>query len=121
MLNLVPVALGVTLCFLIFYFLVVRPERDEELGRRALVKRMEVGWFVITTHGMRGQVTALDPDQDLFEVEISPGVRVSLLASGVAEAFPPHTAKVVSMTGEPVAAETEAKAIEAEPTPSAST
>ncbi len=97
MLDLAPQALSVTLCFLVFYFLIVRPERDEELARRALVKRMEVGWFVITTHGMRGVVTALDHGRDLYEVEISPGVKVSLLASGVAEAFPAHTAAVVEI------------------------
>jgi len=99
--ELVAQALALVLMYLLFYVLIIRPERREKMDAWALAGQVAPGWRVVTEGGMRGVVTAADPDRDLFEVEISPGVRISLTGRGFSEAYPPESVEdIPSLCGE---------------------
>ena len=85
---LVPMAL----VFLIFYFLMLRPQQKRVKQHQEMIKNLRRGDTVITTGGLVGKVTKV-VDDDQIEVEIADDVRVRQLRSMVAD---------VRAKGEPV-------------------
>lgn len=82
-----------------FYGLVIRPGRVAERERQAAVGRLKPGSLVMTTHGMRGVVRAIDDRKKFIEVEIAQDVVCSLDESGIARILP------TPVVEEPVAGE----------------
>jgi preprotein translocase subunit YajC len=81
-----------SLVFLIFYFLMLRPQQKRVKQHQDLVKNLRRGDTVITSGGLIGKVTKV-VDDDQIEVEIADDVRVRQLRSMVAD---------VRAKGEPV-------------------
>lgn len=73
-----------------FYLLVVRPQRRRNLEHQALVRSLEVGDEVVTVGGIVGHITEVDRQQNLLEVEIAPGTRVTVLRDAVARKVVHH-------------------------------
>lgn len=91
LLQLVPLAL----VFLIFYFLVLRPQQAKTREHQQRVQSAKRGDVVVTTGGLIGKVTR-DNDEQEVEVEIAPNVRVRILRqmlSDVRGAKTPEPAK----------------------------
>jgi preprotein translocase subunit YajC len=65
-----------------FFFLIVRPQRRQLAARRALVQAVEVGDEIITAGGIYGVVQSID--EDTMQVEIAPGVVMTLAREAVA-------------------------------------
>ena len=55
--------------FLIFYFLVIRPQQKQQKEREAFLKTAAKGDEVVTQGGLHGRVAAVDGD--VLEVEIA--------------------------------------------------
>lgn len=76
--SLVPLIL----VFVIFYFLLIRPQQKRVKEHRAMVEALRRGDQVITAGGIYGKVTRVK-EGDEVEVEIADGVRVRLARSTI--------------------------------------
>ena len=66
----------------LFFFLIVRPQRRQLASRRALIASVEVGDDVITAGGIYGTVRAIDGD--VLQIEVADGVVITLAREAIA-------------------------------------
>lgn len=88
MLQLMPILL----MFVIFYFLLFRPQQQRLKAHREMVANVKRGDTIVTAGGLIGKVTRVKDDNEI-EVEIAENTRVRLIRSTIAE---------VRAKGEPV-------------------
>ena len=65
--------------FVIFYFLLIRPQQRRAKEHAATIGAVQKGDEVITSGGIRGKVTKVSDDE--VEVEIAQGVKVRVVKS----------------------------------------
>lgn len=73
------------LIFVIFYFLIVRPQSKKMKDHQQMVKNLKVGDKVVTNGGIIGVVTRVLENENQVEVEISENVNVKFLKQYVAD------------------------------------
>jgi preprotein translocase subunit YajC len=78
------------LIFIIFYFLLIRPQQRRMKQHQAMIGAVKVRDTVVTGGGLVGKVTKVDEAE--VEVEIAPNVRVRALKGTLSEVRP-HGAK----------------------------
>jgi preprotein translocase subunit YajC len=71
------------LIFVIFYFLLIRPQQKRMKAHQAMIAGAQVRDEVVTNGGLVGKVTKVD-DQYL-EIEIAQGVKVKVVKSMLAD------------------------------------
>ena len=84
--------LPILLMFVIFYFLLFRPQQQRAKNHREMVANLRRGDTVVTAGGIVGKVTKVVDDAEI-QVEIAENTRVKLMRGTVAE---------VRAKGEPV-------------------
>jgi preprotein translocase subunit YajC len=94
--GIVEMLLPFVLIFIIMYFLILRPQRQQMKRREEMLKAVRRGDTVITNGGILGKVTKVVDDNEV-ELQIADGVKVRAIRSLIAE---------VRTKGEPVAGET---------------
>lgn len=72
------------LIFVVFYFLIIRPQQKKMKDHKAMIEALRRGDRVVTTGGIIGTVTKIIDDREMA-LEIADGVRVKVLRSMVAE------------------------------------
>jgi preprotein translocase subunit YajC len=72
------------LIFVVFYFLLIRPQQRKAKEHRALVQALKTGDQVLTSGGLLGVVTQVTNDSEV-KVEIADGVRVRVLRQAITE------------------------------------
>ena len=72
------------LIFVVFYFLLIRPQQKKAKAHREMIAGLRRGDRVVTSGGIVGQVQRVIGDTEL-SVEIAEGVRVRVMRSMVAE------------------------------------
>jgi preprotein translocase subunit YajC len=77
--------------FVIFYFLLIRPQSKRAKEHRAMVAAMAKGDEVVTNGGMLGRVTEID--DSYLTLEIAAGVAVKVQRQAVAQVLPKGTIK----------------------------
>lgn len=82
----------ILLMFVIFYFLLFRPQQQRAKHHREMVSNIRRGDTVVTSGGIIGKVTKVK-DEIEIEVEIAENTRIRVIKSTVAE---------VRARGEPV-------------------
>lgn len=70
------------LMFVIFYFLLIRPQQKKTKEHREMITNLKKGDRVITTGGIYGRITGLDDQR--VTLEISDKVRIKLVRGNVA-------------------------------------
>ena len=78
--------LPIVLIFVVFYFLLIRPQQKRAKEHRNMVEALGVGEEVMTAGGILGKITAVD-DQWL-RVEVAKGIEVSVARSTVSQTVP---------------------------------
>lgn len=73
------------LIFVVFWFLMIRPQQKRMKEHRALVATLKKGDRVLTSGGILGLVTKAVEGENDVEVEIAASVRVRVLRSAVQE------------------------------------
>ncbi len=68
--------LPIIFIFVIFYFLLIRPQQKRSKEHKALLSNLKVGDTILTTGGIYGKVTGMR--DDVITVEISDKVRVKV-------------------------------------------
>ena len=73
--------------FLIFYMLMIRPQKKRMKEHQAAIAAIKKGDEVVTGGGIRGRVTKVGDDE--VEVEIANGVRVRVVKGTVSQVLTP--------------------------------
>ena len=76
--------LPLILIFVVFYFLLIRPQQKKVKDHKAMVAALRRGDRVVTSGGIIGMVTKVIGDTEA-QVEISEGVRVRVVRSTITE------------------------------------
>ena len=71
------------LIFLIFYFLLIRPQQKKQKEHKILLDSIQRGDEILSSGGILGKVIKVDNDK--ITVEISKGVNVTVIRSTVAD------------------------------------
>jgi preprotein translocase subunit YajC len=77
--------------FLLFYFLIIRPQSKRAKEHRAMVDALAKGDEVVTNGGIIGRVSQLG--DTFISVEIADGVEVKVQRQAVASVLPKGTIK----------------------------
>jgi len=75
------------LIFVIFYFLMIRPQQRRMREHRALIDAVKKGDTVVTGGGLVGKVVKVDANE--VDVEIAPTVKVRVVKSTLADVRAP--------------------------------
>ena len=67
---------------IVFFFLIVRPQRRQMAARRSLIAAVEVGDEVITAGGIYGTVREIE--DDVLQIEVADGVVLTLAREAIA-------------------------------------
>lgn len=79
------------LIFVIFYFLLIRPQQKKMKDHRLLIEAVKKGDAVVTAGGVIGKVTKVDDAE--VEVEIAANVRIKVVKSTLSDVRTPGAAK----------------------------
>ena len=67
--------LPLVLIFVVFYFLLIRPQQKKQKEHRAMLEALHRGDRVVTAGGIMGTITKVQSESELI-VEIADGVKV---------------------------------------------
>ena len=70
------------LLIVVFYFLLIRPQKRRVEAHRELVESVEVGDEIVTIGGMYGRVRAVE--DDALQIEVADGTVIRFIKSAVA-------------------------------------
>ena len=71
------------LIFVIFYFLLIRPQQKRMKAHQVMVQSAQIRDTVITNGGLVGKVTKVDEHE--LEIEIAQGIKVRVIKSMLAD------------------------------------
>ncbi|MBN2972535.1 preprotein translocase subunit YajC [Roseomonas aeriglobus] len=74
------------LIFVVFYFLMIRPQQKRMKTLQASIQAVKKGDTIVTAGGMVGKVTKVE--DTLVEVEVAANVRVKIVKATIAEVTP---------------------------------
>ncbi|MBY0302183.1 MULTISPECIES: preprotein translocase subunit YajC [Sphingomonas] len=74
------------LVFIVFYFLMIRPQQSRMKALQAAVAGVKKGDSVVTAGGLVGKITRVE--DTIVEVEIAPNVKVRVVKATLAEVTP---------------------------------
>jgi len=83
--------LPLVLIFVVFYFLLIRPQAKRAKDHKAMVAALAVGDEVVTSGGILGKV--IEAGDQFLTVEVSEGVRVKVQRHTVSSLLPKGTYK----------------------------
>jgi len=85
--------LPMILIFVVFYFLLIRPQQKKAKEHRTMLAALQKGDEVVTAGGVVGRVAKLT-DQ-YAAIEIAPSVEINVQRSAIAQLLPKGTIKAL--------------------------
>jgi preprotein translocase subunit YajC len=83
--------LPMVLIFVVFYFLLIRPQQKKAKQHREMVAAVTKGDEVVTNGGVLGKIT--DVDDNFASVEIASGIIVRVQKAAISQLMPKGTVK----------------------------
>lgn len=83
--------LPIILIFVIFYFLLIRPQQKRAKEHRTLLENLKTGEYVLTSGGIYGRITGIK--NNIITLEISEKVRVKVNRGNIAGVVKPDVLK----------------------------
>ena len=80
------------LIFVVFYFLLIRPQQTKMKEHRAMLSELKRGDKVITAGGIVAEIKKVTEGSDEIEAEIAPNVRVTLVRGTISSVINPQAA-----------------------------
>jgi preprotein translocase subunit YajC len=80
------------LIFVVFYFLLIRPQQKRAKEHRTMLTSLKRGDRIITAGGLLGTVTKVKEGSDEIEVELAPNVRVNAVRTTISSVIRPTAA-----------------------------
>ncbi len=84
--------LPIVLIFVVFYFLLIRPQQQKQKQLKAMVSALKRGDRVVTSGGILGTVQKVRDGASEVEVEIAPNVRVQVVRDTISTVLQPAAA-----------------------------
>jgi preprotein translocase subunit YajC len=85
--------LPMILIFVVFYFLLIRPQQKKSKEHRAMLEALQKGDEVVTAGGIVGKVSKIT-DQ-YASIEIAPSVEISVQRQAISQLLPKGTIKAL--------------------------
>jgi preprotein translocase subunit YajC len=79
--------------FVVFYFLLIRPQQKKAKEARAMLTSLEKGNEVVTAGGIVGRITRLS-DQ-YATIEVAPGTEITVQRQSISQLLPKGTIKAL--------------------------
>ncbi len=89
--------LPLVLIFVLFYFLLIRPQQKRTKKHKEMVEALEVGDEVVTNGGTLGVIASVDAN--FIGLEVSDGVRIQVQRHAVAQIMPEGSYTRDAVTG----------------------
>ena len=83
--------LPLVVIFVIFYFLLIRPQQKRAKQHKEMVQAIKKGDEVVTNGGLLGKI--VDTDDNFVTVDIAKGVEVKVQRHAIAQMMPKGTSK----------------------------
>lgn len=77
--------LPLVLIFVVFYFLLIRPQQAKARAHRAMIDNLKRGDQIATAGGLIGKIVKVDANDATLLVEIAPNVQVKVVRHTVAD------------------------------------
>jgi preprotein translocase subunit YajC len=77
--------LPLLLIFVVFYFLLIRPQQTKMKQHRQMIENLKKGDQIVTSGGIVGKVVRIEQSDSSLMVEIAPNVQVKVIRSTVAD------------------------------------
>ena len=77
--------------FVVFYFLLIRPQQKKQKEARAMLESLEKGNEVVTAGGILGRIVKLD--EQYATVEVAPNVQMTVQRGSISQLLPKGTLK----------------------------
>ncbi|HEV2220946.1 MAG: preprotein translocase subunit YajC [Betaproteobacteria bacterium] len=77
--------------FVVFYFLLIRPQQKKQKEARAMLDALEKGNEVATAGGILGRIVKLD--EQYATIEIAPNTQIVVQRSAISQLLPKGTLK----------------------------
>ncbi|HVJ75480.1 MAG TPA: preprotein translocase subunit YajC [Casimicrobiaceae bacterium] len=91
--DLLTTMLPMVAIFVVFYFLLIRPQQKKAKEHRAMLESLEKGNEIVTAGGIVGRITRLhDP---YVTVEIAPNTEITVQRQAVTQLLPKGTMKAL--------------------------
>lgn len=84
--------LPIVLIFVVFYFLLIRPNQQQQKALKAALKALKRGDRVVTGGGIVGVVQRVAEDSNQVDVEIAPNIRVTVVRETINSVIKPTAA-----------------------------
>jgi len=79
--------------FVVFYFLLIRPQQKRAKETKAMLSALTKGDEVITAGGIVGKIAKLD--EQYASIEISPNVEIRVQRGAISQLLPKGTIKAI--------------------------
>ena len=79
--------------FVVFYFLLIRPQQKKQKEARAMLEALEKGNEVVTAGGILGRIVKLD--EQYVTVEVAPNVQMVVQRGAISQLLPKGTIKAL--------------------------
>ncbi len=79
------------LIFVVFYFLLIRPQQKKQKESRAMLESLEKGNEVVTAGGVLGRIIKID--EQYVTVEVAPSVQMVVQRAAISQLLPKGTLK----------------------------
>ncbi|MCC7041945.1 MAG: preprotein translocase subunit YajC [Burkholderiales bacterium] len=79
--------------FIVFYFLLIRPQQKRAKETKAMLAALQKGDEVVTAGGVVGKISKLDAQYAV--VEVAPNVEITVQRGAVAQLLPKGTIKAL--------------------------
>ena len=79
--------------FVLFYFMLIRPQNKKAKEHRALIQNLKVGDEIVTSGGMLAKVASLQ--EQYMKVKLADGVEITIQRNAVNTVLPKGTIKSV--------------------------
>lgn len=73
------------LIFVVFYFLLIRPQQTKLKAHRAMIENLKKGDQIVTAGGLIGKVVKVDSTDATLMVEVAPTLQVKVVRHTVAD------------------------------------
>lgn len=81
--DLLGMVLPFVFIFVVFYFLILRPQQRKFKQHQALIAGIRRGDKVVTSGGIIGKVVKVDAEENIIQVEIADDIIVKVMASTI--------------------------------------